>query len=76
MHWFMGGLNSFVEPPLIALNLANDIRLDFLSGGQTLEQMFEAGELDALLSLYIPKLTYLCTKRAGSGAALVFCQFP
>src|SRR5262245_28023844 len=29
MHWFMGGLNSFVEPPLIALNLPNDIRLDF-----------------------------------------------
>jgi 4,5-dihydroxyphthalate decarboxylase len=56
MHWFMGGLNSFVEPPLIALNLANGVRLDFLSGGQTLEQMFEAGELDALLSLYIPKL--------------------
>ena len=53
MHWFMGGLNSFVEPPLIALNLPNDIRLDFLSGSQTLEQMFAAGELDALLSLYI-----------------------
>src|SRR5262249_53196957 len=29
-----------------------------LSGGQTLEQMFEAGELDALLSLYIPKLFF------------------
>ena len=56
MHWFMGGLNSFVEPPLIALNLPDDIRLDFLSGGQTLERMFAAGELDALLSLYIPKL--------------------
>jgi 4,5-dihydroxyphthalate decarboxylase len=56
MHWFMGGLNSFVEPPLIPLNLPGDIRLDFLSGGQTLEAMFAAGELDALLSLYIPKL--------------------
>ena len=56
MHWFMGGLNSFVEPPLIALNLGSDIKLDFLSGSQTLEQMFAAGELDALLSLYIPKL--------------------
>src|SRR5262249_19817951 len=58
MHWFMGGLNSFVEPPLIALNLGNDIRLDFLSGGQTLERMFEAGELGALLSLYIPPLFF------------------
>jgi 4,5-dihydroxyphthalate decarboxylase len=52
----MGGLNSFVEPPLIPLDLPKDIRLDFLSGGQTLEKMFAAGELDALLSLYIPKL--------------------
>jgi 4,5-dihydroxyphthalate decarboxylase len=56
MHWFMGGLNSFVEPPLIPLNLPSDIRLDFLAAPQTLEQMFAAGELDALLSLYIPKL--------------------
>jgi 4,5-dihydroxyphthalate decarboxylase len=56
MHWFMGGLNSFVEPPLIPLNLPPSIRLDFLRDGQTLEGLFEAGELDALLSLYIPKL--------------------
>jgi 4,5-dihydroxyphthalate decarboxylase len=56
MHWFMGGLNTFVEPPLIALDLPKDIRLDFLSGAQTLERMFAAGELDALLSLYIPNL--------------------
>ncbi len=55
MHWFMGGLNTFVEPPLIPLNLPKPIRLDFLSAGQTLEAMFDAGELDALLSLYIPK---------------------
>ena len=32
MHWFMGGLNTFVEPPLIPLDLPKDIRLDFLSG--------------------------------------------
>ena len=56
MHWFMGGLNSFVEPPLIPLNLPGAIKLDFLSGGQTLENMFAAGELDALFSLYIPNL--------------------
>jgi 4,5-dihydroxyphthalate decarboxylase len=54
MHWFMGGLNTFVEPPLIPLNLPPAIRLDFLQAGQTLERMFDAGELDALLSLYIP----------------------
>jgi len=56
MHWFMGGLNTFTEPPLIPLNLPQAIKLDFLAGGQTLEKMFEAGELDALLSLYIPSL--------------------
>ncbi|MEA3028183.1 MAG: 4,5-dihydroxyphthalate decarboxylase [Alphaproteobacteria bacterium] len=56
MHWFMGGLNTFVEEPLIPLDLPKDIKLDFLAAGKTLEGMFEAGELDALLSIYIPKL--------------------
>jgi 4,5-dihydroxyphthalate decarboxylase len=56
MHWFMGGLNTFVEPPLIPLNLPAKIRLDFLAKDQTLERMFAAGELDALLSLYIPTM--------------------
>ena len=56
MHWFMGGLRDFLEPPLTALDLPPNIRLDFLSGGQTLEQMFEADELDALFSIYMPQL--------------------
>lgn len=56
MHWFMGGLNTFTEQPLIPLNLPPRVKLDFLTGGQTLERMFEAGELDALLSIYIPQL--------------------
>jgi 4,5-dihydroxyphthalate decarboxylase len=56
LHWFMGGLNTFTERPLIPLNLPPDIRLDFLPSGQTLEAMFAAGELDALLSIYIPSL--------------------
>lgn len=55
MHWFMGGLNTFVEKPLIPLDLPA-IRLDFVEEGKTLEKMFAAGELDALLSIYIPKL--------------------
>jgi 4,5-dihydroxyphthalate decarboxylase len=61
LHWFMGGLNTFTERPLIPLNLPKDVRLDFLPAGKTLEGMFEAGELDALLSIYIPTLF-----RAGS----------
>jgi 4,5-dihydroxyphthalate decarboxylase len=56
LHWFMGGLNSFTEQPLIPLSLPQDVRLDFLPRGATLEGMFEAGELDALLSIYIPSL--------------------
>ena len=56
LHWFMGGLNTFTEPPLIALNLPKNVRLDFLKPGETLEGLFEAGELDALLSIYIPSL--------------------
>ena len=55
MKWFMGGLNTFVEPPLIPLNLPPEIQLDFLRHGQTLEKMFDQGALDALLSLYIPQ---------------------
>ena len=56
MHWFMGGLNTFVEQPLIPLNLPPRVKLDFLSKDQTLEGMFKAGELDALLSIYIPQM--------------------
>jgi 4,5-dihydroxyphthalate decarboxylase len=56
LHWFMGGLNSFTEQPLISLDLPKNVRLDFLGRGETLESKFEAGELDALLSIYIPSL--------------------
>jgi 4,5-dihydroxyphthalate decarboxylase len=56
LHWFMGGLNTFTEQPLIPLNLPSDVRLDFLPAGKTLEGMFAADELDALLSIYIPAL--------------------
>ena len=56
MHWFVGGLNTYVEQPLIPLDLPKDIKLDFLAAGKTLEGMFETGELDALLSIHIPKL--------------------
>jgi 4,5-dihydroxyphthalate decarboxylase len=72
MHWFMGGLNSFVEPPLIALNLPSDIRLDFLSGGQTLERMFAAGELDALLSRACSRI--IKTSSVIITAARAFCR--
>jgi len=75
MHWFMGGLNSFVEPPLIPLNLPKEIRLDFLKDGQTLEQMFAAGELDALLSLYIPKLFLQESQKVSPSIARLFPNY-
>jgi 4,5-dihydroxyphthalate decarboxylase len=56
LHWFMGGLNTFTERPLIPLDLPKNVRLEFLPPGATLEGMLEAGELDALLSIYIPAL--------------------
>lgn len=54
MHWFMGGMRTFVEKPLIPMDLPRDIKLEFLEN-DTLEDKFERGELDALLSLYIPE---------------------
>src|SRR5262249_51153055 len=56
LRWFVGGLNAPTEPPLIPLNLPSNVELEFLSGGRTLEAMFEAGDLDALFSIYFPKL--------------------
>ena len=56
MHWFMGGLTKPTETPLIPLDLPPEIRLDFVPEGDTLERMMVEGRLDALLSIYIPKL--------------------
>jgi 4,5-dihydroxyphthalate decarboxylase len=56
VHWFMGGLDTPTQTPLIPLNLPPDIRLDYLTGEATLEGMMEIGELDALFSVYIPKI--------------------
>jgi 4,5-dihydroxyphthalate decarboxylase len=56
MHWFVGGLTAPTQPPLIPLNLPKSVKLDFLPEGKTLEGMLDAGELDALLSIYIPSL--------------------
>ncbi|HWG05118.1 MAG TPA: ABC transporter substrate-binding protein [Beijerinckiaceae bacterium] len=56
IHWFLGGLETPTEHPLIPLDLPRDVKLDFLGEGETLEAMFEAGQLDALFSIYIPRL--------------------
>jgi 4,5-dihydroxyphthalate decarboxylase len=56
LRWFVGGLNTPTEKPLIPLNLPKDLSLEFLEPGRTLEAMLAAGELDALFSILIPQL--------------------
>jgi 4,5-dihydroxyphthalate decarboxylase len=56
MHWFMGGLDAPTQTPLIPLTVPDNVRLEFLPEGKTLEAMMEAGELDALFSIYLPKI--------------------
>ena len=56
MSWVVGGLTKPFEKPLIPLNLPRDISLEFAGTGKSLEDMFAAGELDALISIYIPQL--------------------
>jgi 4,5-dihydroxyphthalate decarboxylase len=55
IHWFIGGLDTPTQRPLLPLHLPDSIRIDFLGPGRTLEAMLAAGELDALFSLYIPE---------------------
>ena len=56
MNWFIGGLNTPTEKPLIPLNLPKSITIEFLPSSQTLENMLVQGELDALFAILIPKL--------------------
>src|SRR3989454_8598815 len=54
IHWHIGGLDSATQRPLLSPNLPKQIRLNFLSQSPTLGAMLGAGELDALVSIYIP----------------------
>jgi 4,5-dihydroxyphthalate decarboxylase len=56
MHWFIGGLDAPSPRPLIPLNLPKMEKIDFLSEGQTLEDMLENGELEALFAIQIPSI--------------------
>jgi 4,5-dihydroxyphthalate decarboxylase len=55
IHWFIGGLDTPTQRPLLPLDLPASVKIDFLTAGQTLEGMLAAGELDALFSLYLPE---------------------
>lgn len=54
MTWYVGGLTTPAQKPLIPLDLAPGLQLNFLEGEETLEGMFDEGRLDALLSIYLP----------------------
>ena len=56
LRWFIGGLSTPTEPPLVPLNLPGKIALEFLPRGQTLEAMFAKGELDALFAILLPRM--------------------
>jgi 4,5-dihydroxyphthalate decarboxylase len=56
INWFIGGLNTPTEKPLIPLNLPKDVSLEFLGPGRTLEGMLARGELDALFAILMPKM--------------------
>lgn len=56
IKWFIGGLSTPTEPPLVPLNLPKNVALEFLPRGQTLEALFEAEKLDALFAILLPQL--------------------
>ncbi len=56
MRWFIGGLTEPAHKPPAMPQTAPGVDIEFLYDGKsTLEGMFEAGELDALFALYLPK---------------------
>jgi 4,5-dihydroxyphthalate decarboxylase len=56
VRWFIGGLTTPTQRPLIPLKLPDKIKVEFLPPGQTLEGMLESGDLDALLAIFIPSI--------------------
>lgn len=56
IHWFIGGLTTPTQRPLIPLKLPEKVKAEFLPAGQTLEAMLENGDLDALLAIFIPSM--------------------
>ena len=56
IQWFIGGLTTATQRPLIPLKLPGKIKVEFLPADRTLEGMLESGELHALLAIYIPSI--------------------
>ena len=56
IHWFIGGMTTPTQRPLIPLKLPDKIKVEFLPADRTLEGMLESGDLDALLAIFIPSI--------------------
>ena len=56
MHWWIGGLHEPLPAPATAPASLPGMRMDYLSGEQTLEKMFRAGDLDVLFANHFPSL--------------------
>jgi 4,5-dihydroxyphthalate decarboxylase len=55
MNWFIGGLETPAAAAALPSTLPRDINVQLLPAARTLADMMAAGELDALISLYIPE---------------------
>ena len=56
IHWFIGGMTTPTQRPLIPLKLPDKIKVEFLPADRTLEGMLESSDLDALLAIFIPSI--------------------
>ena len=56
IQWFIGGMTTPTQRPLIPLNLPDKVKVEFLPADRTLEGMLESGDLDALLAIFIPSI--------------------
>lgn len=55
LHWFRGGLHEPGRVEKVALNLPPSIRIESIPEDETLDGMFAAGELDAMISPRAPR---------------------
>jgi len=55
LDWFIGGLETPAPAATLPAGLTPDIKVQLLPAAKTLAGMLAAGELDALISLYIPQ---------------------
>ena len=56
IQWFIGGMTTPTQRPLIPLKLPDKVKVEFLPPERTLEGMLEHRDLDALLAIFIPSI--------------------